>query len=66
MKKRVLFVLPLVLLFFNCSKKQNAFQIVKELGAVDKVVGLDSKTKGYWNLYLMRKTNPELADLPVK
>ena len=42
----------------------NAFQIVKEIGAVDKVVGLDSKTKGYWNLYLMSKTNPELADLP--
>lgn len=42
----------------------NSFQIVKELDAVDKVVGLDSKTKGYWNLYLMSKTNPELASLP--
>ena len=42
----------------------NAFQIVKELDAVNKVVGLDSKTKGYWDLYLMSKTNPELASLP--
>ena len=42
----------------------NSFQIVKELDAVDKVVGLDSKTKGCWNLYLMSKTNPELASLP--
>lgn len=42
----------------------NAFQIVKELGAVDKVVGLDSKTKGYWDLYLISKTNPELKSLP--
>ena len=42
----------------------NSFQIVKELDAVDKVVGLDSKTKGYWNLYLMSKTNPELVSLP--
>ena len=31
----------------------NAFQIVKELGSIEKVVGLDSKTKGYWDLYLM-------------
>lgn len=42
----------------------NAFQIVKELGAVDKVVGLDSKTKGYWDLYLISETNPELKSLP--
>ena len=42
----------------------NAFQIVKELGAVDKVVGLDSKTKGYWDLYLISKTNPDLKSLP--
>lgn len=42
----------------------NAFQIVKELGAVDKVVGFDSKTKGYWDLYLISETNPELKSLP--
>ena len=42
----------------------NAFQIVKELDAVDKVVGLDSKIKGYWDLYLISKTNPELEFLP--
>lgn len=42
----------------------NSFQIVKELDAVDKVIGLDSKTRGYWNLYLISKTNPELASLP--
>ena len=42
----------------------NAFQIVKELGAIEKVAGLDSKTKGYWDLYLMSKTNPELSNLP--
>lgn len=42
----------------------NAFQIVKELGAIEKVVGFDSKTKGYWDLYLMSKTNPELSTLP--
>jgi len=42
----------------------NAFQIIKELDAIDKVVGLDSKTKGYWDLYLISKTNPELETLP--
>ena len=42
----------------------NAFMVVKQLGAIDKVVGLDSKTKGYWNLYLASKTNPELESLP--
>ncbi len=42
----------------------NSFAIVKQLNAIDKVIALDSKTKGYWNFYLMSKTNPELADLP--
>ena len=42
----------------------NAFMIVKQLDAIDKVVALDSKTKGYWDLYLVSKTNPELQTLP--
>lgn len=42
----------------------NAFVVVKQLNAIDKVIALDSKTKGFWNLYLMSKTNPEVADLP--
>lgn len=41
----------------------NSFAIVKQLNVIDKVIMLDSKTKGRWNLYLMSKTNPELADL---
>ena len=42
----------------------NAFMIVKQLDAIDKVVALDSKTKGYWDLYLVSNTNPELQTLP--
>lgn len=42
----------------------NAFVIVKQLNAIDKVIALDSKTKGFWDFYLMSKTNPELANLP--
>lgn len=42
----------------------NCFMVVKQLGAENKIVGLDSKTKGYWDLYLVSKTNPELANLP--
>lgn len=42
----------------------NAFVVVKQLEALDKVIALDSKTKGYWNLYLMSKTDPEFVDLP--
>ncbi len=42
----------------------NAFMVVHELGALDKIVAVDSKTKGYWDLYLASKTNPELSSLP--
>lgn len=42
----------------------NAFMVVHELCALDKIVGVDSKTKGYWDLYLASETNPELAALP--
>ena len=42
----------------------NAFMIVKQLGAIENVVALDSKTKGYLDLYLTSKTNPELESLP--
>ncbi len=42
----------------------NAFMVVHELGALNKIVAVDSKTKGYWDLYLASKTNPELASLP--
>lgn len=42
----------------------NSFMIVKQLGAINTVVGVDSKTKGYWNLYLVSKTNPEYSTLP--
>ena len=41
----------------------NAFVIVHQLDALDKIVALDSKTKGYWNLYLASKTNPKLENL---
>ena len=42
----------------------NSFMVVKQLDAVNKIVGVDSKTKGYWDLYLVSKTNPELSILP--
>ena len=42
----------------------NSFVIIKQLKATDKIVALDSKTKGNWDLYLVSKTNPELAVLP--
>ena len=96
MKKFILFLFSMSILFMGCTKKENnikdscilvtdyagreisiekpaervivmadnAFQIVKQIGAIDKVVGLDSKTKGNLNLYLASKTNPELINLP--
>ena len=42
----------------------NSLVVVKQLKAIDKVVALDSKTKGYLPLSILNTTNPELAQLP--
>ena len=42
----------------------NALVVVKQLGAIDKVIALDSKTKGYLPLSILNETNPELQSLP--
>ncbi len=43
----------------------NSFVVVKQLKAIDKVIALDSKTKGYFDLFLVSKTNPDIANLPA-
>ena len=42
----------------------NSLVVVKQLKAIEKVVALDSKTKGYLPLSILNTTNPELNDLP--
>lgn len=42
----------------------NSLVVVKQLKAIDKVVALDSKTKGYLPLSILNTTNPELKELP--
>ncbi|MCR5764747.1 MAG: ABC transporter substrate-binding protein [Treponema sp.] len=42
----------------------NSLVVVKQLKAIDKVLALDSKTKGYLPLSILNTTNPELGDLP--
>lgn len=42
----------------------NSLVVVKQLKAVEKVVALDSKTKGYLPLSILNQTNPELLQLP--
>ncbi|HOF00804.1 MAG TPA: ABC transporter substrate-binding protein [Spirochaetota bacterium] len=42
----------------------NAFAVVKQLDAIDMVIGIDNKTKGYLPLSIVSHTNPEVLDLP--
>ena len=42
----------------------NSLVIVKQLGAINSVIALDSKTKGYLPLSIINETNPELISLP--
>ena len=42
----------------------NSLVVVKQLNAIEKVVALDSKTKGYLPLSILNQTNPELMALP--
>lgn len=41
----------------------NSLYILKQLGAIDKVIALDSKTKGYLKNSILAKTNPELLNI---
>lgn len=42
----------------------NSLVIVKQLEAINSVIALDSKTKGYLPLSIINETNPELISLP--
>lgn len=42
----------------------NSLVIVKQLKAIDRVVALDSKTKGYLPISILNSTDPDLNDLP--
>ena len=42
----------------------NALAVVKHLNAIDTVIALDSKTKGYLPISLLSETDPNLHNLP--